>query len=79
MPPLFNPSSPVFNPATVVLAPLVVLALFWIVIALFQYLWNCTIPGIFKLRKIGFWEAFRLLLISAILFGGSFVRLKSGG
>ena len=53
--------------------------LIWFIIAIFQYLWNCTIPGIFKLREISFWEAFRLLLLSGFLFGGSFIRYKTGG
>lgn len=55
------------------IAPLLI----FISVAIFQYLWNITIPGIFKLREISFWEAFRLLLISAFLFGG--LRFKSGG
>ncbi len=72
MPPFFNLfSSPIIW----------LLALFsiWLFIALFQYLWNCTIPDIFKLPEISFWEAFRLLLISAFLFGGSFLRFRAGG
>ena len=50
----------------------------WIITAIFQWLWNITIPGIFKLREISFWEAFRLLLISGFLFGGQFIRFNSG-
>ena len=62
------------------LVSLFVIPLFiWFAIAIFQYLWNTTIPGIFKLREISFWEAFRLLLISAFLFGGAFIRYKTGG
>lgn len=37
---------------------------------LLQYLWNTTMPQIFNLKQINYWQAFRLLLIAAILFGG---------
>jgi hypothetical protein len=33
-------------------------------------LWNWLMPAIFKLPSIGFWQAFGLLLLSWILFGG---------
>jgi hypothetical protein len=39
--------------------------------ALLMWLWNITITRIFGLREITFWEAFRLILIAGILFGGS--------
>jgi hypothetical protein len=29
-----------------------------------------TIPDVFGLKKITFWQAFRLLIMAAILFGG---------
>ncbi len=47
--------------------PLVLVLVTW----LFQWLWNITIPGIFGLREITFWEAFRLIVMAGILFGGS--------
>jgi len=40
--------------------------------ALLKWLWNITIPGIFGLRRIEFWEAFRLILIVVLLFGKGF-------
>jgi len=50
-----------------------------IVTALFQYLWNETIPELFNLSALTFGQAFRLLLISAMLFGvGSFIRINIG-
>jgi hypothetical protein len=49
-----------------IIIPLVILLITW----LFQWLWNITIPGIFGLREITFWEAFRLIIIAGILFGG---------
>lgn len=45
--------------------------------ALLQWLWNITCPDVFHLPKITYWQAFRLLLIAAILFGG--FHFFSGG
>jgi len=36
---------------------------------LFEWLWNITIPQVFNLKTITYWQAFRLLLIAGILFG----------
>ncbi len=38
-------------------------------IAIFQILWNMTIPEVFGLKEIGFWQAFRLLLLASMIFG----------
>jgi hypothetical protein len=37
---------------------------------LLQWLWNITMPQVFGLKEITYWQAFRLLIIAAILFGG---------
>lgn len=37
--------------------------------ALLTWLWNITIPDVFGLRQIRYWQAFRLTTILAILFG----------
>ncbi|MCA1778686.1 MAG: hypothetical protein LC637_04690 [Xanthomonadaceae bacterium] len=50
---------------------LVVIALL-ISAALLKWLWNITIPDIFEIRAITMWEALRLMLISALLFGAPF-------
>lgn len=34
-----------------------------------MWLWNITLTRIFNIREITYWEALRLLIISAILFG----------
>ena len=34
-----------------------------------MWLWNITIPRIFNVREITYWEAFRLIIIAGILFG----------
>ncbi len=36
---------------------------------LFQWLWNITMPEVFKLKQITYWQSFRLLIIAAFLFG----------
>lgn len=47
--------------------------------AIFEWLWNITIPEIFGLNSITFWQAFRLLIISGMLFGtGTFIRFGLG-
>ena len=50
----------------------VIAVLFGILPAILQWLWNSTIPEIFKLPIITFWQSLRLFLISIILFGGLF-------
>lgn len=47
---------------------LVVLFLF-ILPALLMWLWNLTLPQLFGWSRLGYWQAFRLQLISALLFG----------
>ena len=51
-----------------------IVAIFVVVVFVFQLLWNTTMPQVFQLRQITFWQAFRLLLLAGILFGGSWVR-----
>jgi hypothetical protein len=48
------------------LIPLVI----FIITSLLQYLWNTTMPEVFRLNQITFWQAFRLILIALILLGG---------
>ena len=37
---------------------------------LVKALWNWIMPGVFGLGEIGFWQAFGLLLLAKIFFGG---------
>ena len=37
--------------------------------AVFQWLWNITMPDVFSLKRIRYWQAFRLLVMAFILFG----------
>lgn len=49
---------------------LVVVALFLSIIpALLRWLWNITMPDVFGLKQLTFWQAFRLLIIAFMLFG----------
>ena len=41
-----------------------------IAVGLFLWLWNITVPQVFGLKTITFWQAFRLMLIAGILFNG---------
>ena len=36
---------------------------------LLQWLWNMTMPEVFELNQITFWQAFRLIIIAFLLFG----------
>jgi hypothetical protein len=38
-------------------------------IVIFKWLWNITMPQVFNLRMITFWQAFRLLILSSFIFG----------
>lgn len=58
-----------FPVLTVILLGVVVM---FVVSALLMWLWNITITRIFGIREITFWEAFRLIIIAGILFGGAF-------
>ncbi|KUO61606.1 MAG: hypothetical protein APF84_13825 [Gracilibacter sp. BRH_c7a] len=40
---------------------------------LLKYLWNTTIPDLFNLKSVTYWQAFRLLLIASLLFGGPYL------
>ena len=50
--------------------------LFFVSTLLFQWLWNTTMPQIFKLPEITFWVAFRLLLIAGFLTSGGFANFN---
>jgi len=52
------------------------IGLLFILTQLFQWLWNITMPQVLNLKVITFWQAFRLLLIAAILFGGTHFNLN---
>ena len=48
--------------------------LLWVVLVfvsagILMWLWNITIPDLFDLHELQYWQAFRLLLIAGLLFG----------
>jgi hypothetical protein len=55
-----------------------IIALFFLVAPIFIlvtggivfYLWNWLVPGLFGLKAITFWQAFGLLVLCRMLFGG---------
>lgn len=59
----------------ITIIPFLVVA-FFAVTGLFQWLWNITVPDLFNLKRITFWQALRLLLIASILFGGTHFSLR---
>jgi len=44
--------------------------LIFVATALFRWLWNITMPEVFGLKRITYWQAFRLLIMAGMLFGG---------
>ena len=44
-------------------------AMLFLVPAILQRLWNMTMPDVFKLPNLTYWQSFRLLIICAMLFG----------
>lgn len=60
-------------PNVAAVAPIMILltvGLFFLLTLLLQWLWNITMPDVFGLKEITFWQALRLLIISGLLFGG---------
>jgi hypothetical protein len=56
------------SPAEISLVILLVLIIVPLGVALFKWLWNSTMPQVFDLKEITFWQGFRLILIASFLF-----------
>lgn len=41
-----------------------------IMVVVFRWLWNTTMPEVFDLKELSFWQAFKIILLAGILFGG---------
>ena len=54
---------------------LIILAL---VTLFFRWLWNTTMPDVFGVKSLTFWQAFRILLLASILFGGGTRVIERG-
>ena len=48
----------------------IALVIFFVLILLFKWLWNITMPEVFGIKEVTFWQAFRILILASILFGG---------
>jgi hypothetical protein len=46
------------------------LVLIAILVVIFRWLWNSTLPEVFGVREVTFWQAFKIMLLASILFGG---------
>lgn len=57
--------------------PIIIIFILWVVL-LFRYLWNITMPQVFNLKEISYWQALRLLLITGILISGLIVAVIMG-
>jgi len=54
------------------------LVLLAIVTLIFKWLWNTTMPDVFGWKSLNFVQAFKILLISAMLFGGGATVFERG-
>lgn len=57
---------------------IVVVGLFLLLAALLKWLWNITMPAVFNLKELAYWQAVRLMLIAAILIGRGYY-FRGGG
>ena len=49
-----------------------------IITLIFRWLWNTTMPDVFGVKSVTFGQAFKIMLISAMLFGGGSTILERG-
>lgn len=56
--------------ATTLLAVGVVLVGFVVFVLVFRWIWNHTVPAVFGLKEITFWQAVGILVLASILTGG---------
>ncbi len=61
----------------VIIYVLLAVVIFFLTALIFRWLWNITVPQVFGLKEITYWQAFRLLLIAGILFGGIYFKAAS--
>ncbi len=55
---------------TTAVAVAIVLVSFVAFVLVFRWIWNHTVPAVFGLREITFWQAIGILLLASILTGG---------
>jgi hypothetical protein len=47
-----------------------VLVAFIVFVLVFRWIWNRTVPAVFGLKEITFWQAVGILILASILTGG---------
>lgn len=52
---------------------LVVVVYLFVSAAILEWLWNITVPDIFNVGRIEYWQSFRLLIMASILFGPAII------
>jgi hypothetical protein len=55
---------------TTAVAVAIVLVSLVVFVLVFRWIWNHTVPAVFGLREITFWQAIGILLLASILTGG---------
>jgi succinate dehydrogenase hydrophobic anchor subunit len=55
---------------TFLVAVVAAIAVFAIFALVFRWIWNRTVPAVFDLKEITFWQAVGILILASILFGG---------
>lgn len=55
---------------TTLVAVGIVLVSFVVFVLVFRWIWNRTVPAVFGLREITFWQAVGILILASILTGG---------
>ena len=56
--------------ATTAVSIAAVLIGFVVLVLVFRWIWNRTVPAVFGLKEITFWQAVGILLLASILTGG---------
>ncbi len=49
-----------------------------IITLIFRWLWNTTMPDVFGVKSLTFGQAFKILLIASMLFGGGTKVIERG-
>jgi len=49
-----------------------------VITLIFRWLWNTTMPDVFGVKSLTFGQAFKILLIASMLFGGGTKVIERG-
>jgi len=62
----------------VVVGLIIGLIILAIITLIFRWLWNTTMPDVFGVKSLTFGQAFKILLIASMLFGGGTKVIERG-